>query len=75
MFFIFATYARTLVCITKAETNIYLFFLLVAQVLFELSADSFKAMLRFIYYGERQIEPLHATELIAFSKVCYCVIT
>jgi len=38
------------------------------EVPFELSADAFKAMLRFIYYGERQLEPLHATELISFSK-------
>jgi hypothetical protein len=38
-----------------------------ADVPFNLSAESFKAMLRFIYYGEATIEPISATELIAFS--------
>jgi hypothetical protein len=38
-----------------------------AEVPFNLSPESFKAMLRFIYYGEATIEPISATELIAFS--------
>jgi len=33
-----------------------------------ITPDAFRALLRFIYYGDRNIPPLPATELISFSK-------
>eukprot|EP00027_Filamoeba_sp_ATCC50430_P018479 CAMPEP_0168563552 /NCGR_PEP_ID=MMETSP0413-20121227/12738_1 /TAXON_ID=136452 /ORGANISM="Filamoeba nolandi, Strain NC-AS-23-1" /LENGTH=489 /DNA_ID=CAMNT_0008595095 /DNA_START=63 /DNA_END=1532 /DNA_ORIENTATION=+ len=33
-----------------------------------ISADSFKALLRFVYHGDTKIEPLHAIELVPFAR-------
>ncbi len=33
-----------------------------------LSADAFRAMQRYLYYGETEIAPLHACELVAFAR-------
>jgi len=33
-----------------------------------ITPDAFRALLRFVYYGDRNIPPLPATELISFSK-------
>jgi hypothetical protein len=33
-----------------------------------LSADAFRAMQRYLYYGEAEIAPLHACELVAFAR-------
>jgi len=38
------------------------------EVPFPLGPEGFKAMLRFIYYGYRDVDPIPATELITFTR-------